>query len=238
MTLRFRALNAFGSVIAALALASCTSAGAGPHGLMHQPRAANVPGGCSDPAAGRNDRVGCYLTATHELGRLPSTPLFWHVYTFPDRRAAEAERTGRGIVVEAFGQTWLYSIEPESFRPRRGARMAAIGPLVTRPGVRYTARYMEATFPPGLRTGAHSHSGPEAWYVLTGAQCLQTPTRTIIARAGDGALVPEGPPMVLSSIGTETRRSVLLVLHESSRAWTAPHAGWQPAGPCEPSPAR
>ncbi len=234
MALETRSYVAMGLFIAAQSLASCAATVHDAHVMVAQPRAGNVPGGCSDPAEGRNDRVGCYLTATQELGELPSEPLFWHVYTFPDRLAADAERTGRSTVVEAFGRTWLYSIEPEGWRPKHGARMAVTGPLRTRRDVPYTARYMEATFPPGLRTGAHTHSGPEAWYVVTGAQCLQTPERTIIARAGEGALVPEGPPMVLSSIGTETRRSVLLVLHQSSSPWTAPHTGWQPPGPCEP----
>jgi quercetin dioxygenase-like cupin family protein len=234
LDMRSAAVAGMGMFIAAQSLASCASP---VHDLSHtmavQPRAANVPGGCSDPAEGRDDRVGCYLTATRALGELPSEPLFWHVYTFPNRPAAEAERTERSTVVQAFEGIWLYSIEPEGWRPTRGTRMAVTGPLGTRRGVHYTARYMEATFPPGLRTGAHAHSGPEAWYVLTGAQCLQTPDRTIIARAGEGALVPEGSPMVLSSIGTETRRSVLLVLHETSKSWTAPHAGWQPHGPCD-----
>jgi hypothetical protein len=41
----------------------------------------------------------------------------------------------------------------------------------------YIARYMEATFQPSqqLQTSVHQHAGPEAWYVLTGAQCLRTP---------------------------------------------------------------
>jgi len=202
--------------------------------MVAQPRAGTVPGGCSDPAEGRNDRVGCYLTTTQALGELPDGPLFWHIYTFPDRPAAEGQRTDRSTVVEAFGRTWLYAIEPETWQPRHGERMAVTGPLDVKRGAHYVARYMEATFPPGLKTGSHTHSGPEAWYVLTGSQCLQTPDRTIIARAGEAALVPEGPPMVLSSIGSETRRSVLLVLHDASKAWTAPHGSWQPPGPCEP----
>jgi hypothetical protein len=37
--------------------------------------------------------------------------------------------------------------------------------------------------------------------VLSGAQCLQTPDGTIIARAGEGAVVQQGPPMRLSSVG-------------------------------------
>jgi quercetin dioxygenase-like cupin family protein len=43
----------------------------------------------------------------------------------------------------------------------------------------YTARYMEAVFPPGAQPAGsgpgHRHPGLEAWYVLSGAQCLETP---------------------------------------------------------------
>jgi len=47
-----------------------------------------------------------------------------------------------------------------------------------------------------------------------------------------GAVVPEGPPMALSSVGTETRRSVLLVLHDTSRPWITIASDWQPRGLC------
>jgi quercetin dioxygenase-like cupin family protein len=235
MALGRRSLVGLTMFAAAVSLASCTSLADGqPHAMVEQPRAANVPGGCSDPGAGRNDRVGCYLTATQALGELPSEPLFWHIYNIPDHLASQTDRTSRSTVVEAFGRIWLYAIAPETWRPESGVRLAVIGPLGIKKGVHYTARYMEATFAPQMRTGAHAHAGPEAWYVVSGAQCLQTPDRTIIANAGEGALVQEGPPMVLSSIGTETRRSVLLVLHDSSKPWTLPHSGWQPTGPCEP----
>lgn len=199
---------------------------------IDQPAAKNVPGGCRDPAAGRNDRTGCYLTATQRLGALPARPLFWHLYTYPDRASAERHVGRHSIVVEAFGRIWLYALAGRGWTAPEGRRQAVIGPLRIRPSVDYTARYMEATFPPGLKTGVHVHSGPEAWFVISGAQCLQTPGRTLIARAGDSALVPEGPAMMLSSLGGETRRSVLLVLHDSARPWTMAQAGRLPPGPC------
>ena len=96
--------------------------------------------------------------------------------------------------------------------------MAVIGPLLLPRASRYVARYMEATFPPsqGMMTTVHRHSGPEAWYMLSGAQCLRTPENTIVLRSGEGGLVPPGPPMVLTSIGPETRRDLFLVLHDTS----------------------
>jgi len=73
-------------------------------------------------------------------------------------------------------------------------------------------------------------AGPEAWYVLAGVQCLETPDGITVVRAGESALVPEGPPMMLSSVGTETRRSVLLVLHDSSKPWITPEMQWKAEG--------
>src|SRR2546426_415699 len=81
---------------------------------------------------------------------------------------------------------------------------------------------------PGFRPGM----AMEAWYLLSGAQCLETPEGITVARTGGGAVVPEGPPMALSSVGTETRRSVLLVLHDTSQPWITIASDWQPRGLC------
>jgi quercetin dioxygenase-like cupin family protein len=84
-----------------------------------------------------------------------------------------------------------------------------------------------------MQSTVHRHSGAEAWYVLSGAQCLQTPDGTIIARAGEGAVVQRGPPMRLSSVGSETRRSVLIVLHDTPQPWiNRSISDWQPKGLC------
>jgi quercetin dioxygenase-like cupin family protein len=105
---------------------------------------------------------------------------------------------------------------------------------------------MEALYPPGAQTPqnrpGHRHPGPEAWYVLSGAQCLETPNGLVTASAGGTALVPEGWPTAVSSVGSETRRTVVLVLHPSSEPYSmaiddprspgAPHAHWKPRGLC------
>jgi quercetin dioxygenase-like cupin family protein len=220
------------ALLLAASLAGCTTP---EHELLHdQPRAMNVPGGCSDPAGGRNDKLGCYLTAIQQVGKVDG-PLYWHIYSYADRFQADAMAKAagkRGRVVEAFETIWLYALAEKGWHPAAGARVAVIGPLATKPGVFYTARYMEATFVPGMKTGAHVHSGAEAWYMVSGAQCLQTPERTFVVRAGESAVVPEGPPMVLSSVGTETRRSILVVLHDGHRGWSAPEPGWVPREEC------
>ena len=195
-----------------------------------------VPGACETPPPPGQEAVGCYLNVVQQVGRISDGPLYWHIHTFADRRAAEAARVrGRSSVVGAFGRVWLYTLARQSWTSRAGQRMAVIGPLNTRPGVSYTVRYMQATFPPGMKTRVHVHSGPEAWYVVSGAQCLRTPDRTIVARAGEGAVVPEGPPMILSTVGSETRRAVLMVVHDSRSPWATDQGQWQPQETCPAS---
>jgi quercetin dioxygenase-like cupin family protein len=174
------------------------------------------------------------LIVSVDLGELPQTPIFWHLYNYSSRAAAEAEaaKAPRTTVVEAFGRVWLYSITAEDWHPSGGDRVADIGPLPVVSGRKYTARYMEAVFTPGMKAAVHRHSGPEAWYLLTGAQCLETPEGMTVAHAGDTTVVPEGPPMALNRVGTETRRSVLLVLHDTAQPWVTMESDWQPKGLC------
>ena len=169
------------------------------------------------------------LIVSEELGELPPAPLFWHLYNYPSRATAdiEAAKAPRAIVVEAFDKVWLYSISEKDWHPSGGERVADIGPLPLTSGRKYTARYMEAVFTPGMTAAVHRHSGPEAWYLLTGTQCLETPEGMTVAHAGDTTIVPEGPPMALNSVGSETRRSVLLVLHDTTQPWITMASDWQ-----------
>jgi quercetin dioxygenase-like cupin family protein len=200
--------------------------------IVAMPAPAQIAGGCITPVAERTSEVGCYLDATELLGELPREPLFWHLYNYSTRGAAEAAKAARGTVVETFGKVWLYTIAREGWRPSSGDRVAVVGPLPTVAGKQYTARYMEAVFKPGMQGRTHQHSGPEAWYLVSGSQCLETPEGIAIAHAGDSAVVREGPPMRISSAGAETRRSVLLVLHDTAQPWMTFTSEWTPKGLC------
>jgi quercetin dioxygenase-like cupin family protein len=199
---------------------------------------ARVPGGCDVPAAKRTAETGCYLLATEPLRTLPAKEIFWHLYTYPTREAAEsARKASTGTVVDSLGKVWLFAIADSDWRPPAGNRVAVIGPLSVEPARAYTARYMEAVFPPkqAMRTAVHQHSGPEAWYVVSGAQCLRTPENVQVIRAGEGGFVRAGPSMLLTSIGSETRRAVLLVLHDASQPWMTIKSDWTPTSQCPDS---
>jgi len=187
------------------------------------------------PVAVRTTDRGCWIVASESLGQLPTGPLFWHLYTYDSRNAAQAIKRPNETIVESLGKIWLTTVAPAGWKPAGGERVAEIGPLPVIAGETYMAQYMEAVFPPGFETPVHRHSGPEAWYTVAGEVCLETPGRKAVGRAGDkeGVIVPGGQPMRLSVVGREERRSLVLILHESSKPHTAPASDWKPEGLCK-----
>jgi quercetin dioxygenase-like cupin family protein len=164
------------------------------------------------PVAERGGReAGCWITAKEALGGLPhTTPLLWHLDAYPTRAAAEAAKGPRGSVVESLGRVWLFTVAEAGWRPPPGGggeRVAAVGPLPTREGVRYVAQYMEGVSPPERAEHSHRHPGPEAWHNVAGRMCVETPEGRMVAGPGESAFVPEGVPHMLTGLGAEQRRS-------------------------------
>ena len=193
-----------------------------------------VPGGVCKPISERTAEVGCWIIAHQPLGQLPQPQTFWHLDVYSSRAAAEAAKGPRGIVVESLGKIWLLSIEDAGWRPSSGERIAEIGPLPIVAGEKYSAQYMEAIFVPGMTAPPHTHSGPEAWYTLAGETCLETPHGKQVGRAGgQHVIVPGGPPMHLTAIGSEQRRALVLILHETSKPASTLVHDWAPRGLCK-----
>src|SRR5262249_17253551 len=107
--------------------------------------------------------------------------------------------------------------------------LARIGPLPVKKGVAYSAMFMETINPPGFQSAVHTHAGPEAWFNLAGAMCLETPEGTIRDHAGTkGVFVRGDVPMLLTSTGVDERRALVLVLHESDRPPITIEHVWMP----------
>ena len=185
------------------------------------------------PVAERTREVGCWIVAQAPLGRLSEPAIFWHLDSYPTRAEAEAGKGPRGTVIEALGKVWLSSLEPAGWRPSSGVRVAEIGPLLVKPGEQYTVQYMEAIFSPGMTTEVHYHPGPEALYTTAGEVCFEMPHGKIVGRSGEGTIMQAGHLHTLTATGTEQRRSLALVIHESSQPWRLPSSDWTPAGLCK-----
>ena len=119
------------------------------------------------------------------LGELPAAPMFWHIDRYATRAAAEMAKGARGTVVESLDAIWLFTIAEKGWRPTSGERVAEIGPLPVDAHRSYTAVYMQAVFSPGTTALVHKHSGPEAFYGLTGGICIETPDGRAVGE-GDG----------------------------------------------------
>ena len=192
------------------------------------------------PCPPANERTGqptpACRTAAKELGRLRGAAVFWHLDTYPTIASARSAQGPRGTVVESLGRVWLFTVAEAGWRPPHGERVAEIGPLAVDETTSYTAVYLESILNPGTTAALHRHAGPEAFYVLAGGTCLETPAgHTVHQGPGHALIVPGGPAMLLRAIGTEPRRGLALILHDSSQpATTMVHEDeWTPAGLCK-----
>ena len=190
--------------------------------------------GCRPVAERVNEQRGCWILADESLGLLPQTPLFWHLVNYPTRAEAEAAKGPRGTVFETFGKIWPSTIAEAGWGAPSGVRVAEIGPI---PGISnepYTANYSESGNTAGISTDVHRHDGPELFYTLVGELCLETPDGMTISHAGESTIAPPGVPMKLTNIGTELRRSLVLVLHETAKPRATRALDWTPKGLCKP----
>jgi quercetin dioxygenase-like cupin family protein len=200
---------------------------------------AQTEGTCVPVSERAGREFGCFITAREELGALPAQPpLYWHLDTFPTTAAARAAKGPRGTVVESLGRIWLFTIAEAEYRPAGGTRVTRIGPLPLARAEQFAAVYMEGVFQPGMSTQIHRHPGMEAWYTLEGSMCVETPGGRIDQRAGEpGILVPDGVPMELTGTGSGPRRSVVLILQDTTLPRSTPVHDWTPRGLCrQPQP--
>lgn len=196
-----------------------------------------VPGPftCTMLVSHRTQETGCYIIAQQKIDSLPAGQLFWHLYTYPTVQEAkqQVQQTSAGTVVESLGKVWLFNIAAANWRPKGGKRVATVGPLEVSPGKPYEARYLEGAIPPGRPgTPVHRHPGPEAWYVLSGAQCMQTPGKTELVHAHGTAVIQGGTPMRVSFPLGDTTRQIVLVLYGVSKPWMTKAQDWSPATAC------
>jgi len=191
-----------------------------------------VPGGCEAPAMSNQGKAGCYFDAEARVGRLGGAA-YWHVDEFTDLSSARVQRVRGSAVVFAYGRFFLQTVNSDlAWSPRGGRRLATVGPMPVPSGVPLTARFMQAMTPPGVTTRPHAHSGPEAFYLLDGAICMETPAGVRTTSRGQTYWVEGGSPMQLTSAPGGIRRSLLVVVHPTGQPWMTVAPGWQPRGAC------
>ncbi|WP_175943404.1 hypothetical protein [Caballeronia sp. BCC1704] len=191
-------------------------------------------GGACIPVNERTTEYGCFVHAEEHLQKLPDGPIFWHIDRFTDRSSAQAAKTTNGTVVEILGTIWLFTIAGESWRSSTGEHIADVGPLTLPQARSLMATYMEGNFKPGMQSTIHRHPGTEAWFVLSGAQCLETPHGEQLGRPGaPPVIVAPGEPMLLTGIGKEQGHWLVLILMDATMPRGLPADDWTPKHTCE-----
>lgn len=187
---------------------------------------------CVDiPPGEQRPDYGCWVVATARHLTFAESSIFWHLRTFPSTEAAETAKTATGVVGEVEGKVWLSDFGPKDMKLVGGETVAVIGPLELPPAKTYDAVFMHAIMRPEDRSRVHVHPGPEAWYMLAGEQCLETPKGVSRASAGETMIVEPNIPMELMIVGKAVRHSLLFVVHDSAQVKSIP-VDWQPSGKC------
>jgi quercetin dioxygenase-like cupin family protein len=187
---------------------------------------------CDDvPPSQKRPDFGCFNVATEKGLQFQKSQVYWHIRTFANRAAAEAAKTATGIVVEEDGRVWLSEFGSRDLLVKGGQPVATVGPLQLPPAKSYTAVLSYAVMRPGDQSRVHTHPGPEGWYIIVGEQCLETPAGASRAKAGGTMTVPPNVPMQLSITGTEVRKSLVLVIRDSSQP-RGTVSQWNPPGAC------
>lgn len=219
--------------ILAAAIASLVLPGVALAQHAHTPTAGAAPRfACENDGLIGGAPFGCQLLVRSTVAAFPEGPLFWHLRSFDTLAEAEGARAPQDVIAAAGGQAWLFSFGPESLQ-RAGRLVGRVGPLPLGRTGPFQIQLWYVVMPRGASTGSHLHPGPEAWYVLEGEQCLDTPNGPIRARAGEGALVGANIPMRLFNPGAGTRRALFIVIHDPS-VLEASSSPWTPSGACSP----
>lgn len=187
---------------------------------------------CSEPGSASSlADVPCRILVRQAVERFPPGPLMWMLDTFPTLAAAQALAGPTAVAVVADGRAWLLTVGRRHAAAPGAGRIGEVGPLPLPAARRYQIVLAFAKVPPGAHSASHTHSGPEAWFVLAGAQCVETAQGVHRTTAGHGTVVPADVPMYLTATGQEERRAFFLVVHDAERPWDTPVA-WKPPGSC------
>jgi quercetin dioxygenase-like cupin family protein len=179
--------------------------------------AAQVMSTCVENSPERRGEIGCSIIESKVLPDGIKEPLFWHIDRFESSERARTAVGPASIAFEAFGTSWLMTIESQTSDHHGGQHVVQVGPLPLPRAPRLSMNVISSAFAPGMYSAVHHHSGVEAFYVLEGEQCAETPTQGSMLRKGDTLAIPTGVPMRLAVTGSTLRRQLAVIVHDAGQ---------------------
>lgn len=175
---------------------------------------------CVKNSPERRGEIGCSIIESKVLPDGLTEPLFWHIDRFQSPERALTAVGPVSIAFEAAGMSWLMTIESQTSDHHGGQHVAQVGPLPLPKAPRLSMNVISSAFAPGMYSAVHHHSGVEAFYVIEGEQCAETPTQASMLRKGDTLAIPTGVPMRLAVTGSTLRRQLAVIVHDAAQPAT------------------
>ena len=188
--------------------------------LAATPATAQLMSTCAQDSPERRGEMGCSIIGSKVLPDGLQKPLFWHIDRFDSPESARGAAGPASIAFEAAGTAWLMTIESEVSNHHGGRHVTQVGPLALPPAAKYAMQVQTSWFAPGMYSLVHHHSGVEAFYVVEGEACLETPTRAAKLRKGETLAIPGGVPMRSVVTGTVPRRVLAVIVHDAAQPAT------------------
>jgi hypothetical protein len=188
---------------------------------------------CADsPSVQLTGSPSCVIFARRPFASAPGGAVTWTLETFPSRGAAEQAASSSNVVATADGRAWLFTVGEHRVHHPGATEVAVVGPMPVPAAAGYEAVFAYLVVPPGSHSQVHTHSGPEGWYVVSGSQCLETPSTTLRLTGGHGGFVGFDMPMYLTVTGITMRHAFFLVFHDAKRPFNTVIDSWTPTGIC------
>ena len=172
---------------------------------------------CAEDSPERRGEEGCTILASRPLSGAITGALYWHIDRFNSLEDAKKAAGPNGVAAEAHGGVWLMTVEGKTKEHHGGRHVALIGPLNLPAAECYTMRVASSLLKQGASTPVHIHSGPEAWFIVVGEQCLETEKSAHRLKAGKSFVLATNQIHRGRVQSTEMRGALALVLHDSKR---------------------
>jgi quercetin dioxygenase-like cupin family protein len=185
--------------------------------LVASAASAQLESPCVKDSPERRGELGCSIVEIKPLLPSLSRSLYWHIDRFATGDLARAAVTPTSIALEAHGSWWLLSVEPDTHDHHGGKHVAEVKLPPLPVAEKYSMLVISAYVASGLTSRIHRHSGVEGFYVVDGAQCLETETRADTMRTGQGMAVGTNVVMRLVAIGPVPRRALAVVVYDASQ---------------------
>lgn len=172
---------------------------------------------CAEDSPERRGEEGCTILASRPLSGAITGAIYWHIDRFNSLEDAKKAAGPNGVAAEAHKGVWLMTVEGKTKDHHGGRHVALLGPLDLPAAEGYTMRVASSLLKQGASTPIHIHSGPEAWFIVVGEQCLETEKSAHRLKAGKSFVLATDQIHRGRVQSAEMRGALALVLHDSKR---------------------